>query len=116
MISQKINKTFNSQLDVAIKYYKILNVLNNLQLQQRQIELLAFTAIKGNISSGGKKEEFVQLFRSSKATIGNMVSDLKEIGLLIEEDGKTRVRKEITLDFSDGIYIQLTMKHGETTK
>jgi hypothetical protein len=37
----------------------ILSAVNGLKLTEREIQLIAFTAVKGNISYGSIREEFL---------------------------------------------------------
>jgi hypothetical protein len=47
---QKLKKPVEDQFATAEKYYALLSALNGLKLTQREIQLVAFTAIRGNIS------------------------------------------------------------------
>lgn len=109
IVVQKIEKGYGSSLEVAIKYFKILLVLNNIHLKPKELQLLAYTAIKGNISSGGAKEGFIKEFNSSKASIGNMIGTLYKEKLLIKEGGRIRVQPFLVLDFNNQIVLQLTL-------
>jgi len=116
-VIQKIKKQFDSPIEVAIKYYTILSILNDLKLTEREIQILAFTATRGSISSGGKKEEFIEMFNSSKPTIGNLIYALggKGKGLLKRVNKKMRVIPEISLDFSGDLILQLHFENGKET-
>lgn len=107
-IVQQIKKVFPTQMEVAIKYYTILSVLNNLSLSEREVQLIAFTAIKGNISTGGKKEEFIKMFNSSRGTIGNMMAKLGRMGMFTKIGGKICVHPSLILDFNNA-YIYLNI-------
>jgi hypothetical protein len=100
-IVQKIKKQEETALNLAIKYYSIISLINDIKLSRRQIELLAFTAIRGTISSLSAKTEFSNSFNSSIATVNNLISQLSGLGLLEQFQGKYRVRHEINLNFSE---------------
>lgn len=108
-IVQKIRKTYDSPLTVAMTYYGMISTLNNLKLTKREVELLAFTATRGGVVNGGTRAEFVARFKSSKATVNNMVSDLQEIGLLVKNSGKISVNPRLLLDFSQPLTIQIQL-------
>lgn len=113
---QKMRKGYTSPLRVAIKYYQILSALNNLKLAKREIELMAFTAIRGTISSSMAKNTFIDQFGSSKATIGNIIYKLSKIGLLVKDgDGRVVVNPGILVDFNNNIVIQLKLEIDEKT-
>ena len=102
---QVLRKDFKEPLERALRYYSMISVWNNLNLSQRQIQLLAHTAVRGTISSLSSKEEFCKLFGSSPATVNNMISELSSIGLLVKVQGKYKVNKAIDLDFSKDLIL-----------
>lgn len=104
---QGFTKQENSPIARAIRYYKLLSAINDLSLTERQIQLIAFTAIKGNISYSTNREEFCKEYGSSSATINNMISKLKQTGLLIKESGKIKVNPVVVHDFNENLTIQI---------
>lgn len=92
-------------LEKAEKYYALLSVWNDLKLTKREVQLLAFTALDGNISYSSSKEDFSQFYGSSSATVNNMISELKKMGLLVKVQGKYKVNPQIQLDFSREIVL-----------
>ena len=108
----KIGKKEENPLNKAIRYYSIISAVGNLNLTEKEIKLLAFAAIKGNISSFSNKEEFCKLYNSSSAYINNMISRLKKNSLLIKDTGKIKVNPQILLDFNNNILLQLTISDG----
>jgi hypothetical protein len=106
-IVQRIKKKYSTAIEVAIKYYTLLFSLNDIPVTKREIQLVAFTAVRGTLSSGGRKEEFIEMFKSSKATVANMTSKLYELKLMEKIDGKIRVNPAIQLDFNNDILLQL---------
>lgn len=107
IVLQKIAKSYKDEVDVAIKYYSIISDLNNLDLTEREIQLLAFTAYRGTISSASAKQEFCKRFGSSVATINNMISRLSGMGLMVKVNNKTKVKDSIRIDFTKHIVLQL---------
>lgn len=106
-IVQGFTKQENSPIAKAIRYYKLLSAINDLSLTEREIQLIAFTAIKGNISYSTNRDEFCKEYGSSSATINNMISKLKPAGVLIKESGKIKVNPLILHDFNDNLIIQV---------
>lgn len=110
---QKIKKIYDGPIEVAIKYYSIISILNNFYLAEREIQLLAFTSIRGNISYKVHKQEFADLFQSSVSTVNNMIGPLKKMGLLVLVQKKYKVNPGIVLDFEKkdiGLSIKLLKK------
>ena len=112
VIVQKLKKKHNLPIEVAIKYYSILSTINDLKLTEREIQLVAFTALKGNISYASNRQEFCEAYKSSGPTINNMISKLKKVGLLIKDSGKIKVNPQILLNFENDIVLQLSILHG----
>jgi len=105
---QKLTIKDKDILDRAFKYYSLISTLNNIPLTKREIQLVAFTAVKGNISYSENKQEFCKLYNSSNSTIHNMIAKLKKYTILIKESGKIKVNPKILINFNDNdIYLQI---------
>ena len=83
IIVQKLKKIEPDSFLLAEKYYSILSVINSLKLTEREIQLIAFTAIKGNITYANVREEFCKTYNSTSPTINNIISKLKKISIFI---------------------------------
>jgi uncharacterized protein YkwD len=81
-------------------------------LTERELQLTAFTAVKGNISYSNNREEFCKKYKSSAPTINNMISKLKKIGVLVKDGSKVKVNPMITLNFENNIVLQVNVSHG----
>lgn len=114
IIVQRLKKEVDSDMTLATKYYSILSAINNLNLTQREIQLVAFTAIKGNITYANVREEFCKTYNSTSPTINNIISKLKKIGIFIKENGKVKVNPVITIDFKKDLTLDIKLVHGET--
>jgi TATA-box binding protein (TBP) (component of TFIID and TFIIIB) len=112
MIVQKFKKVENDSFSLAERYYTLLSAVNSLGLTEREIQLVAFTAIKGNISYANIREEFCKKYESSSATINNIISKLKKINVLVKDGGKVKVNNVIVLDFTKDITLEIKMIHG----
>lgn len=112
MIVQKFKKVENDNFSLAERYYTLLSAVNSLSLTEREIQLIAFTAIRGNISYANIREEFCKKYGSSSATINNIISKLKKIGVLVKDGGKVKVNNIIVLDFTKDITLEIKMTHG----
>lgn len=111
-IIQKMKNQSQDLFSLAEKYYSILSAVNNLKLTQREIQLVAFTAIKGNISYANIRKEFCERYNSTSPTINNIISKLKKIKVLIKDGTKTKVNPVIILDFNKNITLEINLTHG----
>jgi len=102
--------------DLARKYYSILFQVNNIPVTAKELDLIAFSAIHGTISTPPIREEFSKRFGIPKASIYNMSSKLQKLNIFVKaSDNKIRVNPKIQLDFSKKAYkfIITLLKEGE---
>lgn len=111
MILQRLKINVNDPLVIAEKYFAIISTINDLDLAKREIQLIAFTAIKGNIGSETKKTEFVEHYKSSFATVGNIISKLSKMGILLKKKKLVSVNKALLQEFDKGIRMDLTLEY-----
>ena len=109
LIVQKFKRIEKDVLSSAQRYYTILSAINDLHLTEREIQLVAFTAIRGNISYSNNREEFCQLYKSSAPTINNIISKLKKLKLLIKDGTKVKVNPAIVLNFENDVVLEMKM-------
>jgi hypothetical protein len=114
IIIQRLKKDVSSQFILAEKYYSILSAINNLNLTQREIQLVAFTAIKGNITYANVREEFCNKYSTTSPTINNIISKLKKMGIFIKEGGKVKINPIIVVDFNNNLTLEIKLEHGQT--
>jgi TATA-box binding protein (TBP) (component of TFIID and TFIIIB) len=114
MIVQSLKKIVSTDFQLAEKYYNILFTINNLHLTEREIQLISFTAIKGNITYANVREEFCRTYNSTSPSINNIISKLKKIGIFIKENGKVKVNPIISIDFTKDLTLEIKLLHEET--
>lgn len=115
VIVQRLEKRLEGDLPKAIMYFSILSTLNKLKLTERDIEVLAFTSIKGTITSPAARKEFVEIFDSSKASLENIKGKLVKLGWIVKIDNKYKIHPNLHIDFSKDIILQLKLIGNETT-
>lgn len=114
MITQRMRKKTIGEFEIAVAYFSLLSSLNKLSLTERELQLLAFTAVKGNMSLGNVKEEFCKKFNTTFPTISNIVYKLKKLGLLIKEDGRVKTNKQFPSNFKNGITLNIILEINES--
>ena len=112
IVVQKLKKPIEDNFVMAEKYYSILSAVNNLKLTPREIQLVAFTAVRGNISYANIREEFCKKYNSTSPTINNIISKLKKINELVKDWTKVKVNPVIILPFDKNITLQISLTHG----
>ena len=111
-ILQRLRRKENDDISIAEKYYTILSAVNNLNLTTREIQLVAFTAVKGNISYANIRQEFCENYKTTSPTINNIISKLKKIGVLVKDGSKVKVNNMIVLDFTKDLTLEIKLTHG----
>lgn len=114
IIVQRLKKEVGDDMELATKYYSILSAINHLHLTEREIQLISFTAIKGNITYANVREEFCKTYNTTSPTINNIISKLKKVGVFVKENGKVRVNPVIVIDFKKDLTLDIKLVHGET--
>jgi hypothetical protein len=114
MIVQKLTQSAADNYALAEKYYSILSAVNKLKLTEREIQLMAFTAVRGNMSYANIRDEFCKRYETTSPTINNMISKLKKMGIMIKDKGKIKVTPLIILDFTKDVVLQITLLHKTT--
>ena len=113
MIVQRLKRSIDTDIELAEKYYSVLFTINNLRLTEREIQLISFTAIKGNITYANVREEFCKTYNSTSPTINNIVSKLKRLGIFVKENGKVKINPKIIIDFKKDLMLNIKLVHEE---
>ena len=111
-IVQRLKTSIEGSIAMAERYYKILSAVNNLKLTKREIQLIAFAAIKGNISYANIRKEFCETYDSTSPAINNIISKLKKMGIFVKDGTKVKVNPIILLNFEKNLVLQITLTHG----
>lgn len=109
MTVQKLKPIIYSEFEAARRYYALISVLNNLELKNMELNLLAYIAEKGSISNTNNKQTFCQDHKSTIHSINNCVRGLKKKGLLIKSEGKIKTIPSIALNFKEPVIIKVTL-------
>ena len=104
----RIKKEFDTSLELAVKWYSIVSILNNFKWTCMQVNILSFTAVKGDISSSCRVADFCSLFNTTSSSVANCVSELYKKGFIVKQ-GKTKVHPQLLLDFNNNILTQLAL-------
>lgn len=113
-VSQKWKMTkIENALSLAEKYYSVFSAVNSFKLTQREIQLIAFTAIQGNMSYNNIREDFCKMYNTSSPTINNIISKLKKMNILVKDRGKIKVHPILLLNFNSDVTLEIKLLHGE---
>jgi hypothetical protein len=113
IIVQRFLRKVEDDYAMAEKYYSLLSTINDLKLTQREVQLVAFTAIRGNISYSTIREDFCKKYNSTSPTINNIISKLKKMGVFVKDGTKIKVNPVIILPFSNNITLEVKLEHNE---
>ena len=114
IIYQKLKQNVVDEYQQGEKYYAILSVINALALTKRDVQLAAFTAVKGSISEIKLKNEFCKKHKTSLPTVNNLISRLKKKNILVKNKDGIIVNPVISLDFKKPLRLEINLQNGET--
>ena len=114
MVIQKLKRILTNDLSVAEMYYSVLSAVNNLRLTDREISLIAFTAVRGSINES--KKEFCDIYKTTPATINNMISKLKKIYIFTRINNKVVVNPIIQLNFNKDVKLEISLIHRQANE
>ena len=111
-VVQNLKYVCGDKYFLAERYYAILSAANDLKLTQREIQLIAYTAIHGNMSYSSYREEFCKKYNTTSPTINNIISKLKRLGILVKDKGKIKVLPILILKFTEDIQLNIKLTNG----
>lgn len=92
------------------KYFQVLNALNDLGLTKSEINLIAYTALNGDITSSEHRKEFCEMYSTTTATINNMVDRLKKKNILQKDKRLIFVNPVLTkVPFDESFALVITI-------
>jgi len=112
-IVQSLKKSVDNSLLLAERYYALLSAVNDLKLTTREIQLIAFTAVRGNMSYANVREDFCKKYGTTSPTINNIISKLKKMYVLVKDKGKIKVNPVILLDFNKDVTLEIKLVHAK---
>lgn len=115
MEKKQIIKNIDKPFDVAIRYFRIIAAANNIKLQNRQLELLAFIALRGGVFSGSARQKFIEVYGSTYHTINNMLGQLHKRKFLLRDGRKYTMNPELMVNNFENLIliINLTCPRSE---
>lgn len=113
---QRVAKSYKSEFEIAKKYYTIIFGLNDIHLTKNEMNLVAFAAVNGTLSTPPIKQQFCEEFKVPAASVYNMIGKLKKLSIFIKDrDNKIRINPIILPNFalhSDIILVVKMLKDG----
>jgi len=109
---QRLNKETKDPYILAYKYFQIISVLNDLNLAEGELQLVAYTAIRGNITEPKIRKEYCSTYATTPATINNIVYRMKKKNppILLKKDKLIFVNPELTqVDFNQSLGLVITL-------
>lgn len=105
--SQKIKKRYSGVLKCIRIYLELLSVMNELRLTKKELQFLAWLIT----SNEYKREDFINTFDSSEATVVKILKRLRKIGL-ISKDKIPQVHPALKkIDFSSTFTLNLIIEN-----
>jgi hypothetical protein len=106
-IVQKMKFVDDSILEKALRYYRFFFAIYGKKIPPKELELFAFTAVRGTITPKPARLEFINRFGSSSASIENIKSRLVKKNLFVVKDGKYKINPKFSIDFSKDLVLRI---------
>jgi DNA-binding MarR family transcriptional regulator len=110
-IVQRLKKTFHGDFQIAQRYYGLVSALNDINLTEKEIELMSFIALSGKEKFD--RMEFCSSHNTTRATVNNMVAKLMKKNVLVKSKNAVMVNPLISLDFSKDVQLEIKLVHEE---
>ena len=107
MIVQKLKPSIGNVYEMAEKYYSVITALNNINLTQRELQLVSFIASKGTIIDSGVKKEFCEEFGTTSPTVTNMISKIKKMNIFVKKDGILKINPVLNVKFDEDLLLEI---------
>jgi predicted transcriptional regulator len=111
MILQKVKTQVEGSYELAYKYFSIMSIINGWELVKRDVQLISF-AISENKDVSEVRDEFVNKFNSSKATVGNIISKLYKRNILKKQRRVVKINPALLFDFNDSLGLGIEFDNG----
>lgn len=109
---KKFNIKYNTELDIAVKYFTVVSTLYSLPITQKEILFLSYLTVKGGVFNTVIRNSFIQEHGISSAAIYNIISKLKKYKVLMKTDKQISVHPNLKPDFSLTNSIALDIRIG----
>jgi hypothetical protein len=100
-------KVFTDKIKAGVTWFRFISSINDINLTNRELQLLSFINLRGTISSLQAKEEFCKMFETSTGTVSNMTAKLLRQKVLIKEKSKIRINPFLRLDLDKDLVVRL---------
>ncbi len=114
---QRIHKSYSSEFEIAKRYYTIVFGLNDIHVTKNELNLVAFSAVMGTISTPPNRKQFSKEFDIPAGSVYNMVARLQKLQVF-QKDGsnKVRVNPAILPDFKKDLLLVIKISEDEVRR
>lgn len=109
-VLQKITQTFNTREDRIEAYLVLVIGLSGMTLTPLERKLVAHMHINGDISNVKSKADFIKNNNSTHASLGNVISRLKGVGVIVKENGRNVLHPDLRKISNSEDLIELDVK------
>lgn len=107
-----IQKVYESEYELAQGYFRVVLGTLGIHFTKKQLELLAFISVRGNILTTKSRKDFIKMYKSSQATINNTLVQLKKLGIIIKNNGKNCINSSLFGGLRDTMHFNIVLKNG----
>lgn len=93
------------------KWFSIIACLNDINLTNRELELIGWIALNGFPKTREQKELYFQQYKRSEPTLYNLVRDIKKKGFLIKKDDNILLHPALKLNTEEPLNLNIIIEH-----
>lgn len=116
MINITLKKSYEDKYKIAQSYFRVILGVLGEDFSPKELELLSFIAVRGNILTTTSRKDFIDMYKTTQATINNTLGRLKKRGFVLKENGRTFVNPKIFSGLNKEISINITLYDREGHK
>lgn len=111
-----LKKSYEDRYLMAQSYFRVILGVLGENLTPKELQLLSFIAVRGNILTTTIRNDFMERYNTTQATINNTLAKLKKRKLVIKEPGKIVVNPQIYKGMDSEVKINIGLYGREGTK
>ena len=112
MANITVSKKYGDDYKMAQSYFRVILGVLGQDLTPKELEILSFIAVRGNILTTKARYDFKDLYGTTQSTINNTLVRLKKRKLLVKREGKIFINPELFSKMEDTMTINITLNAG----
>ena len=105
---QKLNFNYSDHQTRSLAYFKLISLMNNLELQVNDLNVLVWLSINKILSTKTKKEVCAK-YNIKEGNLNNILSRLRKMGIITTQDKITTLIPVFNQDFENEMTLAIRL-------